>query len=281
MTISQEQYVKSILTSFNLLDCKPNQVPLSPSTLRTVDTSLSTSTHTTATQTEQKQYPTRQAIGALLYLSTCTRPDISFAVNRLSSYTSYTTSSPLWTAIKSIIRYLRGTASYCLTYTYISSPTYTLTGYTDASWGDTPSRKSTSGYSVFMNHSLVSWQSKRQPIIALSTTEAELVALCTVITEAIWLQKLISSCTSIHSSAIPIFLSCDNQPTIHTVQNSSQHGRTKHIDIKLKYIRDMCSSRRFDLSYIPTEENPSDIFTKPLDTQKHSFHTFFLFNKID
>ncbi len=163
----------------------------------------------------------QSAVGCLLYLSTSTRPDISFAVSNVAKYSSEPTRKH-WTAVKRILRYLMGTATLGLMYTARSPDD--LHGYSDSDWaGDLDDRKSTSGYMFLLSGAPVSWRSKKQTTVALSTAEAEYIALCYASQEATWLRQLISEIKCESSQATVLYQ--DNQAAICMAKIGQHHGR--------------------------------------------------------
>lgn len=138
-----------------------------------------------------------------------------------------------------------------------------LRGFADADWaGDVITRKSTSGYVFQIGNSTISWKSKRQSIVALSSTEAEYVSLCSATQEAVWLRVLLDGMGFKQANATTIFE--DNQGAIALAKNPAHHSRTKHIDIKYHYIRDAVSTKEIKLKYCPTQEMIADLLTKGL-----------------
>ena len=205
----------------------------------------------------------REAIGSLIHLSVCTRPDISWVVNKLSQYNQNPTVEH-WNAVKHIFRYLKGTINFCLYFRKCKSG-LALSGFTDADWGSSEDRKSTSGYCFSLNDQgrPIAWKSKKQPTVALSTCEAEYIALTPAIQEAEYLLQLIRemSCATDLKHAV---LYSDNQSAICVAQNPITTQRAKHIDIKYHYIREKIKSGVIQLDYVPTNRNTADCFTKPM-----------------
>ena len=146
---------------------------------------------------------------------------------------------------------------------FIGSKDFVLFGYSDADWaGDLVSRKSTSGYLFRIGGATVSWKSKRQSIVALSSTEAEYVALCSAAQEAVWLRNLLTDINQAQHNATTIHE--DNQGAISLARNPNNHPATKHIEVKFHYMREKITSKQVDLLYWPTNEMVTDIFTKGL-----------------
>ena len=201
----------------------------------------------------------------------CTRPDICFIVSKLSQFCEKPTTEH-WTAVKHVFRYLKGTIDYKLSYCK-NVTGLSLVGYTDADWAGSCDRKSTSGLCFKLsNNSLISWKSKKQTSVALSTCEAEYVAVASAIQEALFLKQLFEDMCDV--SGVSVTLNCDNQGTISLTKNRIVSQRSKHIDIKYHFIRDVVSKGIVDIIYVPTNCNIADVFTKTvnkfkLDNFKH------------
>ena len=169
-----------------------------------------------------------------------------------------------WAGVKRVLRYIRGTVDHGLTFTY--SDNFVLHGFSDADWaGCAESRKSTSGYVFFMGNSLISWASKKQSIVALSSTEAEYVALCGAAQETVWLRNLLRDVG--HSQAEATCVAEDNQGAMCLAKNPKDHTRTKHIDIKYHYTRQIIEAKT-QLKYVPTGKMVADTLTKGLPKTK-------------
>ena len=170
-----------------------------------------------------------------------------------------------WIDAKHVIRYICGTINYGLRYT--ASSDIQLHGFTDSDWaGSAEDRKSTSGMHFNLGSTMISWGSRKQKSVALSTAEAEYIAACEACTEAIWLRKLISDLfDQIPKSTI---IHCDNQSCIRLSEHPVFHERSKHIEIKYYFIRDKVQEGEVKLEYIPTDEKIVDILTKPLSRIK-------------
>ncbi|KAF2347216.1 hypothetical protein FHG87_022028, partial [Trinorchestia longiramus] len=207
----------------------------------------------------------QSAVGSLLYLSTRTRPDIAFAVNNVAKYCS----KPLkdhWTGVKRIFRYMKGTSELGILYSNCSDK---CVGYSDADWaGDRSDRKSTSGYCFTLSNSVITWRSVKQSCVALSTAEAEYVALAGAAQEAIWLKHLLDDLE--FKTGGPMVVNEDNQSAICLTQNPKYHGRSKHIDIKFHYVRDLVRNKEIDLVYCSSNDMFADIFTKGRSAEKFS-----------
>jgi hypothetical protein len=196
-----------------------------------------------------------------------TRLDICFVVNTLSQFLVEPKHVHL-VAAKHVTRYLKGTIDYGLSYD--GDHDFTLSGYIDADWeGSVSDRKITSGCCFSLGSAMISWQSRKQSSIALSTVEAEYIAACFASCEAIWLQKLLTGLFELEMRATLIL--CDNQRCIKMTENLIFHDKLKHIEISYHYIRDMVQRGALKLQYISTDEQVFDVLTKPLSLVKFEF----------
>lgn len=210
------------------------------------------------TASEKTKY--REMIGCLMYAAVMTHPDIAFAVSKLSQYLDAPRMTHLH-AITRVFRYLAGTKELKL---ILGGTDGTIVGYSDSDWASQIHRHSISGFAFFVGKGVVSWSSKKQPIITLSSTEAEYVALTHASKDIIWIQKLLKDFSSIFPHSLPTTLNCDNQGAIRLSKDSTFHGCTKHIDVHFHFIRQTVSQGHITLPYCPTEDMIADTFTKPL-----------------
>lgn len=193
LILSQDKYISKILQKFNMTTCKPVSTPLETG----VKYSRSQAENLTPAEASyMATIPFAQAIGSLQYLVTCTRPDLAYSVNHLAQFMA-NPGPPHWLALKRIFRYLQQTKYWGLTYTSSSASSLSsqllLLGWCDADWaGDIDSRRSTSGYLFQLNGASISWQSKKQPVVAMSSTEAEYISAATATKELLWLQTLLA-----------------------------------------------------------------------------------------
>ena len=201
----------------------------------------------------------REVIGTLMYISTVTRPDITTAVHLLSRK-SENPSQQDWKAVKRVVGYLKGTQDEKLK---IQSNGKRLTMYVDADWAqDRESRKSTSGFTILFGDSCISWKSKKQTCVALSTCEAEYIALSESAKELLWILQLTKDMELDQHNPIPVYE--DNQATIKVAENEKSNFRMKHLDIKFHKIRELITSGVIQLHHCPTDKMIADILTKPL-----------------
>ncbi|XP_073525528.1 uncharacterized protein [Phyllobates terribilis] len=203
----------------------------------------------------------RGMIGSLMYL-TASRPDIVFAVSVCARSQSDPRASHL-SHVKRIFRYLKGSDDLCLWYS--KGGGLSLVGYTDADYaGYLADRKSTSGMAQFLGPCLVSWGSKKQNCTALSTTEAEYIAAAQCCAQVLWIkQQLVDY--GITLDTISIF--CDNTSAICVSKNPVHHTRTKHIDVRHHFLRDLVERKNIELIHVSSEGQLADIFTKALNHQ--------------
>lgn len=262
LTLDQTKYVEEILERFNMKDCNGVKTPMDPNQIFTPDMCPQSE----ADKMEMRKIPYQEAIGSLLYLSQGTRPDITFAVSFLSRF-NHNYGQAHWNAVKRILRYLQQTKHYKLTYKKSDSE---LVGYSDADWAsDTTDRKSTTGYVFMLSCGPICWSSKKQPTIALSSTEAEYMALTNTIQEAIWLNGLKSEL--LHCSPKSIVIYGDNKGAIDLCKNAKYQARTKHIDVKHHFIRDHVQKETVQVLQVGTKEMVADVFTKGLSFEGHKF----------
>jgi hypothetical protein len=251
--LNQGKYAVEILKRFNMLECKSMNTPM--------ETKLKPLVDTLSKLIDATLY--RQIIGLLMYL-TNTRPDICFAVNTLSQFLVEPRHVHL-VAAKLVMRYLKGTLD--CGFSYDGDHDFKLSGYIDSDWdGSVSDRKSTSGCCFSLGSAMISWKSRKQSNIALGTTKAEYIAAYSASCEAIWLCKLLTGLFDLDMEEITIL--CDNQSCIKMIEDPVFHDRSKHIDIRYHYIRDMVQRGAINLQYVSTDEQVADVLTKPLSHVK-------------
>ncbi|KAG7536804.1 Ribonuclease H-like superfamily [Arabidopsis suecica] len=201
----------------------------------------------------------KQMVGSLMYL-TATRPDLMFVVCLISRFMASPTQLHLAVA-KRVLRYLKGTLD-CGVW-YKRGAMSDLVAYTDSDYaGDIDDSKSTSGYVFMMSGGAVSWSSRKQPIVTLSTTEAEYVAAVACACQAIWMRRILKEIS--HVQAEEMVVLCDNTSTIKLSKNAVMHGRSKHIRVRYHFLRDLTKQGIITLAYCNTEMQLADMMTKPL-----------------
>lgn len=192
-----------------------------------------------------------------MYL-TATRPDIMYSVSLISRYMAKPTEIHLQAA-KRILRYLKGTFDYGIMYKKGSSDD--LIAYTDSDYvGDLDDRKSTSGYVFLLSSGAV--LSKKQPIVTLSTTDTEFVAAAGCASQAVWMRRVLKQLG--HNQKKGTIVMCDNSSTIKLSKNHVMHGRSKHIDVRFHFLRELVKGGTIELLHCGTKEQIADVMTKPL-----------------
>jgi len=207
----------------------------------------------------------KQVVGSLMYL-TATRPDLMYGVSLISRFMS-SPSETHWLAAKRILRYLKGTVE--LGIYYKKRENAKIVAYSDSDFaGDIDDRRSTSGFVFLFGSGAVSWSSKKQPVVTLSTTEAEYIVAASCACQCIWIKRVLEklSIEEQKNTLIP----CDNNSTIQLSKNPVFHGRSKHIDIKFHFLRDLVKDGTINLSYYSSEAQVADIMTKTLKLEQFS-----------
>jgi histone deacetylase 1/2 len=201
----------------------------------------------------------RSIVGALQYL-TLTRPDISFSVNKVCQFLHAPTTSH-WSAVKRILRYIRGTLKVGLTFRRSSS--LLLSAFSDADWAGCPDdRKSTGGFAVFVGPNLISWSARKQATVSRSSTEVEYKAIADATTELIWVEALLKE-LGIRLRQRPCIW-CDNLGATYLSANPVFHARTKHIEIDFHFVRERVANKMLDVRFISSKDQLADGFTKAL-----------------
>ena len=267
ISMSQTNYLVKILEKFKMFDCKNKSYPCELSLNKdmiTVD----------SRQLDEKEHKIfRSIVGSLIYVMTGTRPDLSFIVTKLSQYLTCPNEYHLKLA-KNVLRYIKGTLHYKLIYK--KSNILEVIGYSDSDYGGSEDRYSISGYCFQLNKEgpPISWKSRKQNIIALSSCKAEYVALASATQEANFLRQLLLDMQYLDNKKVTI--NVDNQSAISLAKNPVFRQRNKHIDIKYHYIRSQIKENLIELKHIPSELNVADIFTKPVSS--HKINRFKIFN---
>ena len=262
LQLSQRQYILDILSHFGMADCNPVSTPMEPG----LSLTASMAPETPEEQQEMRGVPYLSAVGSLMYLAMCTRPDIAYTVGVLARFGS----SPgvaHWKAVKHLFRYLQGTLDLKLTYRPDASCDAPFTTYTDADHGgDKDTGRSTGGYIVKVGTGAVSWSSKQQAIVTLSTTEAEFVAAVEAGKEIFWMRNILSEMRQPVGSASRLYI--DNRSAISVAKNPEHHGRMKHLDLCFFWLRDAVEAGTIEPVHLRTDEMPADLLTKALPRVK-------------
>ena len=199
------------------------------------------------------------AVGSLMYVMMCTRPDICYAVGMLSRYQS-NPGQPHWKAVKWIMRYLNGTIDYSL---YYQGKDLYLEGYTNTDWGgDLDERKCTSEYVFLLGNRVISWSNKKQTCVTLSTIEAKFVALSIAIQEIVWLKRFLNHLSVVNDLPNSVIVNCDSQVAIAFIRDPKYHLKTKHIDTRYNFVRDIITQK--DMCLESLHKMIVDPFTKPI-----------------
>lgn len=256
--LSQKKYIEQILKRFNMNNAKPVGTPFAGH----FKLSSKQCPSSEKEKNEMKSFPYSSAVGSLMYVMVCTRPDIAYAVGMVSRFLS-NPGKEHWIAVKWMMRYLRGTSNLCLCFGGGKSH---LVGYTDSDMaGDVDTRRSTSGYIFTFGGGAVSWQSRLQKCVALSSTEAEYIAATEACKEMLWLKNFLQELGLEQDGYV---IHCDSQSVIDLSKNATYHARTKHIDVRYHWIRDVLEKQWLRLVKISTDYNPSDMMTKALTKVK-------------
>lgn len=246
--LCQKKYAKEVLERFNMWNCNAVKNPIVPGTV------LSKEGRKDADATMYKQL-----IGCLMYL-TVTRPDLMFVVCLISRYMAEPKEEHMMIA-KRVLRYLKGTLE--LGVFYRRSTDARLLGYTDSDYArDVNDRKSTSGYVFLLNGAAICWSSRKQGIVTLSSTEAEYVAATACACHCVWLKGILKELGVKDCNCIDIM--CDNSSAIKLSRNPVMHRRTKHIDVRYHYLRNLSSEGAVKLAFCRTNDQVADIMTKPV-----------------
>ena len=252
LSLSQRQYALDLLQRAGMSDCHPVLTP--------VDSKSKLSATDGAPVANASEY--RSLAGALQYL-TLTRPDLAYAVQQVCLF-MHDPREPHLALVKRILRYVKGTLSFVL---HIGTgPVDTLTAYSDADWAGCPdSRRSTSGYCVYLGDTLVSWKSKWQHTVSRSSAEAEYRAVAHVVAECCWLRQLLQELHLPLKKATVVF--CDNVSAVYMTANPVHHRRTKHIEIDIHFVREKVALGEVRVLHVPSSHQYADIMTKGLPVQ--------------
>lgn len=253
--LTQEKYASDLLKRVGMENCKPVNTPLSPSEkLSAYDGELLGASDST-------RY--RSIVGALQYL-TLTRPDISFAVNKVCQYLHKPTTLH-WTVVKRILRYLRNTVGIGLKIQ--RSLSMLVSAFSDADWaGCSDDRRSTGGFAVFLGSNLISWSAKKQATVSRSSTEAEYKAMANATAEVMWVQTLLEELGVKAPKAARLW--CDNLGATYLSANPVFHARTKHIEIDFHFVRERVAQGLLQVRFVSTGDQVADGFTKALPVKQ-------------
>ena len=265
LKISQEAAIRKIVNELGMKDCKPMSTP-----------ALTTRLLTPEAEPDQEETlfmtnaPYRSVVGSLTYIFIGTRPDIGFALSQCARHSNHPRMVH-WQALKRIVRYLKGTADFGICYVRGTSggvflkPNY----WSDADHaGDIATRKSQTGFVSMLLGGPITYKSRRQKSVALSSFGAELMALGDALQDALWIRRVLSNCSLLSEEATVIYE--DNQGTIAVSKQDpgSVSSKTKHIAVRYFFVREHVECGDITVIYCCTEEMVADIFTKPLGATK-------------
>jgi transposase InsO family protein len=260
LRLGQRSYITRMIRDFGMELSKEAPTPMDTASSNLVPAPKDYS----ASPQDIKEY--QRLIGSLMYAMLGSRPDIAFAVSMVSRFASNPMPEHI-TAAKRILRYLKKTIDFELTY---RGDLTALTGYSDADWaGDKDTRRSTGGFVFNVGSGIVSWSSKRQATVALSSCESEIMAETQAAKEAIWLSNFLSEI--LQQKQVAVVIHCDNQGAIALAKNDQFHAKSKHIHIREKWVQEAVAADRVQLEYIPTNLQLADGLTKPLPKDKFEF----------
>ncbi|MBW0533619.1 hypothetical protein O181_073334 [Austropuccinia psidii MF-1] len=256
LKINQTDLIVKLLRQFGMEECKSVKTPCNGNFLNEIGCKSSNDV------IEVTQF--QQAIGSLNYLAHHTRPDVLFTVNQLSKH-STKPSQPHWNALKHLFRYLKGTKDKCLVYRQ-QSIKEALTGWADADYAnDNEDRKSITGYVILAFSNPICWLSKKQSVVAQSTTEAEYIAMNICSKQLRWLTFVFNDLG--HFSPQPILFN-DNSGAVTISKQASLNANTKHIEIRYQYVRDCVMKKLIRVVQVSTNDMIADVLTKPLGVVK-------------
>ena len=282
ITLTQESYIEKMLQQFGMEDAKTMDTPEELTKLTRADEAS-----TEKQRREMQQRPYMELVGSLLYASISTRPDIAHAVAMLCR--SMSNPGPAhWLAAKRVLRHLKATKTKGIRFapkgheseqqqetsenalsalTHLSS--VPVEAYCDADWaGDVDDRRSTTGVILLLHGSAIAWVSKKQATVALSTAEAEYMAMSVALQEVKWLLQLLEELGVVVAMPVPMF--SDNQAAISLSSASAvPHARTKHIDLRHHFVRESVRAGQLAIRWIAGSDQMADVMTKGLSKQQH------------
>ncbi|UYV80232.1 K02A2.6-like, partial [Cordylochernes scorpioides] len=257
LILSQHDYIECVLKKYNMLDAKPVTTPIVGAVK--IDPILENKS--------EGNFPYREAVGSLLYLANKTRPDVAYAVGYEGRSMHEPTNQDIQN-VKRTMRYLKQTKTFGLHYSK-QDEDMELNAYCDSDFaGDMKTRKSTSGYTILFGKGPISWSSRKQPIVALSTTEAEYIAAAECVKELIYMKALIEELTN---ETILAKLNIDNQSAMTLMKTGQMNRKTKHIDVRYHFLKDQIREN-VDVQFCPTQDQVADILTKTLPKETFEKH---------
>ena len=256
IAMQQRGYIRDVLERFRMTDSKPVSTPM--------DVNVKLIKADRDSNVEDTKLPFRELVGALMYLAIATRPDIAYAVSALSQFNTCFGETH-WTAAKRVLRYLKGSAELGLVF---EPGAESLKGYVDADWAScSMDRRSYTGYTFILGNGAVSWESKKQRTVALSSTEAEYMGLAEAAKETMHLREFLKE-LGFENLANATVLN-DNMGAKRLAENPIFHARTKHIDVRHHFVREALQKKQLKLEHVSTDDMVADMLTKALPRPKH------------
>lgn len=257
--LSQTKYIKKVVNDFGLESAKVSNIPMQ------VNYGKTTTDENEGLLLSNEQY--QKLIGCLLYISINTRPDISASISILAQRVSKPRQDD-WNELKRVLKYLKGTADLKLALAKFGYNGEILYGYSDANWAESKiDRKSNSGHVFLLNGGIVCWSSRKQTLVALSTCEAEFVALSEACRAASWVRRLLIDMKQKIPNATTIYE--DNQSCLKLIEGEEHlSDRSKHIDTRFHFVKDYIKHNLVKCTYCPTDKMMADVLTKPLPCGK-------------
>jgi len=259
-SISQTQLIKDLLKKFKITNIRKSKTP------------CSTITNSIKSDKPFDKTTFKSAIGSLIYLSRCTRPDITFTVGKAARNSENPTYGD-WKKVINIMKYLNYTKNFKITYKGKGE----ILAYTDSDFGGDPKdRKSTSGHIILMDKDPICWQSKKQSVVTTSTAEAEYIATSECTKKVLWIRNILTELFNIKK---PIKILTDNLASKTSIENGELNNKLKHIEIKFYFNKDNIKNNKIKLEYINTERMLADPLTKDINGPKMMKYTDQIFNK--
>jgi hypothetical protein len=251
--LSQRKYILDLLTEVGMLECRPADTPIVQN--------HRLGEYPNQVPTDKGRY--QRLVGKLIYLSH-TRPDIAYAVSVVSQFMHNPSKSHM-EAVTRILQYLKSSPGKGLMFSKHDNQ-LKVDGYTDADWaGNITDRKSTSGYFTFVGGNLVTWRSKKQKVVALSSAEAEFRGMSKGLCELLWLRKLLAEIGFAPTSEMDLF--CDNKAAISISHNPVQHDRTKHVEVNRHFIKENLEAKIIRFPFVKSKDQLADILTKAVSSK--------------
>lgn len=262
LSIDQHNYIDGMLKRFNMQESNPVTSPLD----HNAKLSMEMCPKNDAERKQMENVPYRQAVGCIAHLAQVSRPDIAYALSVVSRFNN-NPGQAHWTAVKRILRYLKGTSKAKLEFNRKGNNE--LVGFCDSDWaGDPDDAKSTTGFIFMLNNGPITWCARKQQTTAISTTEAEFMSLTEAIQETMWIRGIKDEILGRASQ--PTQINCDNKSAIAIASTAMFHHRTRHMNAKTGFVRENIEAKLIELNYVQTQEQSADVLTKALTPQRHS-----------